>query len=107
MWLLNKALGLIGISAKAGKIVYGTDSCIEKMKSGKVKLLIVSTESSEKSKKNFEYYAQKYNTKICFFETIENLSKSIGKKNKVVIGIQEDNLAKEIQKIIDGGEVIG
>ena len=40
-------------------------------------------------------------------ETIENLSKSIGKKNKVVVGIQEENLAKEIQKIINGGEVIG
>lgn len=104
---MNKALGLIGISAKAGKIVYGTDSSIEAMKSHKVKLLIVSNEASEKSKKNFNYYAQKYNTKICFFETIENLSKAIGKKNKVVIGILEENLAKEIQKIINGGEVIG
>ncbi len=104
---MNKALGLIGISAKAGKIVYGTDSCIEGMKNSKVKLLIVSEEASQKTKKNFRFYAQKYNIKICFFETIENLSKSIGKKNKVVVGILEENLAKEIQKIINGGEVIG
>ena len=104
---MNKALGLIGISAKAGKIVYGTDSCINAMKNNKVKLLIVSNEASEKSKKNLKYYAEKYNIQICFFGTIEELSKSIGKKNKIVVGILEENLAKEIQKIINGGEVIG
>lgn len=104
---MNKALGLIGISAKAGKIVYGTDSCIDAIKKQKVKLLIVSNDASEKTKKNFKYYTQKYNIKICFFETVENLSKSIGKKNKVVIGILDENLAEEIEKIINGGEIIG
>lgn len=104
---MNKALGLIGISAKAGKIVYGTDACIEAMQKEKIKLLIVSIEASCKTKKNFEYYAEKYNVEILFFETIENLSKSIGKKNKVVIGIKDQNLSNEIQKIINGGEFIG
>lgn len=104
---MNKALGLIGISARAGKIVYGTDSCIDAIKKQKVKLLIVSNDASEKTKKNFKYYTQKYNIKICFFETVENLSKSIGKKNKVVIGILDENLAEEIEKIINGGEIIG
>ena len=88
---MNKALGLIGLSAKAGKIVYGTDACIEAMQKEKIKLLIVSTEASDKTKKNFKFYAEKYNVEIIFFETIENLSKSIGKKNKVVIGIKDQN----------------
>lgn len=104
---MNKTLGLIGLSAKAGKIVFGTESCIEAMQKNKVKLLIVSTEASEKSKKNFKYYAEKYNVPIVFYETIENLSKSIGKKNKVVIGIKDQNLSNIIQKNINGGEVIG
>ena len=92
---MNKAIGMIGISAKAGKVIYGTDSCIDAMKNNKVKLIIVSEEASEKSKKNFIY------------ETIENLSKAIGKKNKVIIGIKDENLANEIEKIINGGDVIG
>lgn len=37
-------------------------------------------------------------------ETIESLSKAIGKTNKAVIGIKEENLAKQIQKINNGGE---
>ena len=38
---------------------------------------------------------------------LEDLSKSIGKKNKAILGILDENLAKEIKKIIDGGEAIG
>ena len=104
---MNKILGLIGLSAKAGKIVFGTEACIDAIQKGNVKLLIVSTEASEKSKKNFNYYAEKYNVPIVFYETIENLSKSIGKKNKIVIGIKDQNLSNEIQKKLNGGEVIG
>ena len=38
---------------------------------------------------------------------IESLSKAIGKSNKAIIGIEDSNLASEIQKINDGGELIG
>ena len=38
---------------------------------------------------------------------IEELSKAIGKSNKAILGIEDINLSKEIQKINNGGEVIG
>ena len=38
---------------------------------------------------------------------IEDISKSIGKNNKAVIGIRDTNFSREIKKIIDGGEAIG
>lgn len=103
----RKILGLIGITAKAGKIVSGADACIEEMKNRKVYLLIISEEASDKTKKNFKYYAEKYQIPIQIYGKIEELSKKIGKKNKAIIGIKDLNLAKEIEKIIRGGDVIG
>ena len=38
---------------------------------------------------------------------IEELSKAIGKSNKAILGIKDINLSNEIQKINNGGEVIG
>ena len=38
---------------------------------------------------------------------IEELSKSIGKSNKAIIGVKDINIAKEIEKINNGGEFIG
>ena len=37
----------------------------------------------------------------------EDISKSIGKINKTVIGIKDKNLAGAIKKILNGGDVIG
>lgn len=64
---MNKALGLIGLSARARKIVYGADSTKEALEKGRVKLLIVSKEASEKTIKNFKFYSEKYNVPICIY----------------------------------------
>ena len=46
-------------------------------------------------------------TECLIIGDIETLSKSIGKVNKAIIGIEEENIAKQIQKINYGGESIG
>lgn len=103
----NKILGLIGLSAKAGKICFGTDSTVDNITKRKVKLVIIANDASERSKSKFFELCKNYNIHIIEFENIDNLSKSIGKSNKAVIGIKDINLAKEIEKIYNGGEVIG
>lgn len=47
----NKLLGLLGICAKAGKIVSGADACLEEIKTNSVKLLIIAEDASDKTKK--------------------------------------------------------
>lgn len=103
----NKVLGLLGLCARAGKAISGTDACIEAMKKQKVKLLLVAEDASEKTKKNMKFYAQKEEIPVCIYGQIEELSKAIGKQNRAVIGIGEPNFAKEMKKIVDGGEMIG
>lgn len=47
------------------------------------------------------------NIPIIIDGNIEELSKAIGKTNKATFAIKDMNLAKEIVKIYNGGEVIG
>lgn len=104
----NKVLGMLGISAKAGKIVSGADACIESLEKKQIFLLVISKEASDKTKKNFKYYANKYNVPIIIYGSIEDLSKCIGKKNRAIIGVKDRNLASAIEKqIINGGDIIG
>ena len=103
----KRILGLIGLSARARKICFGSDSVEEKVKNKKVYLIIVAEDSSERTKEKFQKLSEQYKIPIIIFEKIETLSKSIGKINKAIIGIEEQNLAKEIYKINNGGEVIG
>lgn len=105
--MTNKIYGLLGICAKAGDLVSGTDITIEIVEKKKAKLVIVAKDCSEKTIKNMKFVCDKNNVPIHIFGEIENLSKSIGKSNRGVIGIKNENIAKEIVKKIYGGDTIG
>lgn len=95
----KKILGLIGLSARARKICYGADSVEEQLKKRKVYLVIVAEDSSDRTKNKFTRLCEKYNVPIIIAGEIEEISKAIGKSNKAIIGIEEINLSKEIQKM--------
>ena len=103
----KKILGLIGLAARARKICFGSDSVEKQIKCRKVYLIIVAMDSSERTKEKFQKLSDEHMIPIIVIEKIENLSKAIGKSNKAIIGIEEPNLANEIQKINNGGEIIG
>ena len=103
----NKVLGLIGLAMKAGKISFGADSVEENIIKKKVKLVILSKDSSDRTKNKFIDISKKYNIPVIIDGDIETLSKTIGKSNKAIIGIKDINFAESIQKKYSGGDVIG
>lgn len=103
----NKILGLIGLAARARKVCFGADMVEERTNKKKVKLLIIAENASIRTKDKFKKLAEKENVPIIIKGEIEILSKAIGKSNKAIIGIEDTNLSNEIQKINNGGEVIG
>lgn len=64
-------------------------------------------DASDRTKEKFEKLSKEYKIPIIILSKIENLSKAIGKSNKAIIGIEDVNLSNEIQKINNGGEIIG
>lgn len=100
----NRILGLLGISMKAGKVIFGTDACIEKIGKKKVDLIIIAEDASERTKSHLQAICEKNNISIVVYSNIEKISKSIGKVNKAVIGIREKNLANQIKQLIYRGE---
>ncbi len=103
----KKILGLIGLSARARKVSFGADSVEIQAQKGKLSLLIIAEDASERTKDKFNKISKQYNIPIVIHGKIEELSKAIGKNNKAILGIEDINLSKEIQKINNGGEVIG
>ncbi len=73
----------------------------------KVKLILISEEASERTKQNFIKKCKEFLIPVFVYGKTEELSRCVGKINKVVIGIIEKNLANEIVKIIDGGDING
>lgn len=98
--MVNKVLGLLGISAKAGKIVSGTDIVLENIEYKKVKLVIVAKDSASRTINNFTFVCEKQKVPIFIYGTIDENSRAIGKENRAVIGVKDDKLAEAIKKEI-------
>ena len=103
----SRILGLIGLAARARKVSFGADSVELEAQKNKVYLIILAQDSSSRTKEKFQKISEKYNIPIIITQTIEELSKAIGKSNKAILGIEDINLASEIQKMNNGGEAIG
>lgn len=103
----QKVFGLLGLCMKSGGIAFGTTACEDLIQRNKLKLIVVAKDASDRTKRNFNFLCNKSNVKCLEFGTIEEISKSIGKKNKAVFGIKNESLANQIYKIINGGDVIG
>ena len=103
----KKVCGLLGLSRKSGNIIDGTDAVIENIIKGKIKLVLLAEDCSERTKRNLENISHEKRVRIFCYGTMEELSKAIGNRNKAVIGIKDSNLSNEIWKIINGGEAIG
>lgn len=103
----KKILGLLGLSARARKVVFGSDSVENEIKKKTVSIVIIAEDSSERTKNKFKKLCLEYGVSIVATGDIETLSKAIGKNNKAVIGIKDVNISNEIKKISNGGDVIG
>ena len=103
----NKIYGLLGLTAKAGKVIYGAESCEEEIIKKKVKLIIIAQDSSERTIQHFKEKCEKNKINFYIYGKKDELSKAIGKENKAIIGIKDKNFAQAIQKILNGGDVIG
>ncbi len=96
-----------GLATKAGKIVCGADAVIEAMVKRKIYLVIIAEDMSANNKEKFINMAKKYNIPIYEYGHIEENSRAIGKKNKAIIAVKDENFSKAICQIINGGDTIG
>lgn len=103
----EKFYGMLGLCAKAGKIVSGSEAVSEASSKRKVKLIVLTEDSSERTKEIFQKMGQKEQIPVVIFSKIDELSERIGKQNKAVIGIIDENFAKAMIQILNGGEAIG
>ncbi len=103
----QKICGLLGLATKAGKIIAGTDACIEAIEKKSIFLILLAQDASERTKNLFYQKAKDYQIIVIDKLTMESLSRAIGKQNKAVVGVKEKGFAQAMEQVVNGGEMIG
>ena len=95
---MDKILNLISIATKAGKVKTGEFLTTKALQLGECYLVVIATDTSEKSTKRLMGISENYECKSIVSGTKEELGKFTGKKEKSVIAITDEGLAQAIAK---------
>lgn len=94
----NKVFGLLGLATKAGKVQSGEFSTEKSVKSGKARLVIVSDESSENTKKMFRNMCTYYEVPYFEFGGKEELGRAVGKRMRASLAVLDQGFSEAIEK---------
>ncbi len=103
--------GLLGLAQRANKVYAGDYLCRKNMR--EIALLILSTEASERMKKEYSFVAEKFNIPLLYWSSKYVMGKTIGKNEKSVLGIRDKGFAMQILTLTkevskdNGGGFIG
>lgn len=104
---IDKIYSMISLAKKAGKIITGSDVCEKAIKKEKVKVLIISEDSSESTAKKFTDMCNYRSIPCIKFGERKKLGRYTGKDEIVVCGICDNGFSNIITKLIEESLAIG
>lgn len=99
----DKALSMLGLAQKAGKVASGEFSTEKAVKSRKAFLVVVAADSSDNTKKMFEDMCRYYNVPIYCYSDKETLGHCIGKRFRASLAVIDEGFSRQIIKHLDNG----
>lgn len=94
-------LSLLGLASRARKIQTG-DSLLKAIQQKKAEIVLIAEDASDNTKKKFMDKCSYYHIPYYIFSNVDNLSRSIGKNNRVCVGICDKGFAIKIKSMIGG-----
>jgi ribosomal protein L7Ae-like RNA K-turn-binding protein len=94
----HKALSLLGMAMRAGKIATGDETVLKAVRQGKAHLVIVAGDASDNTKKKYRDKCSTYGVKLTeAFDRIA-LGEALGKSERVLIAITDAGFSKSIER---------
>lgn len=103
----DKVLAYLGLATRAGKAVSGEFSVEKSVRQHRAKLVLVSSEASENSRKNYRSICTCHKVPLYFHGSREQLGAACGKAFRVAAAIEDEGLAKAAIGQLSMGTGIG
>lgn len=97
----NKIFSMIGLATRARNAVSGEFMTEKAVKDGSACLVIVGTDASGNTKKNFSDMCAFYHVPIYVYGTKEELGHAMGKQMRASLAIVDEGMAKSLMKNLD------
>ena len=97
----NKVFSLLGLATKAGRTASGEFMTEKSVKEGTAYLVIVGTDASANTKKNFRNMCEFYRVPYFEYGTKEELGHAMGKEMRASLAVTDAGFAKSLKKHLE------
>ncbi len=94
----DRVLSMLGIAAKAGKIVSGEFATEHAVKSATAYLVVIAADASANTEKKFRDMTGFYEVPMVTYGTKETLGGCIGKDYRSSLAVTDEKLAEAVEK---------
>lgn len=95
----RKALNLLGLAQRAGKLESGSPTVLTNVRNKQAKLVVVADDASPNTKKQFLDKSEYYNVPSYIMFTKAEISHAIGKE-RTVCAFTDDGFAQSFKKLL-------
>ena len=99
---LDRVRGMLGLAMKAGKVVIGTEQVVAFIQKKRIKLVLLSSSSSDGTKKKIRSKCEYYNVPLEELPIqTDELGTLLGKTyTPAVVGITDENFSRTLIKLL-------
>ncbi len=98
--MTEKLIGMLRLSKKAGKLIFGSEPSANAVRSGRAHVVIMAVDASERTKKLMRNKCKSFSVPLFEIETAQYLGEKFGKCDISVLSVSDENFAKAILKIL-------
>lgn len=95
----DRLLSMLGLAAKSGNVVSGEFQTETAIKSGKARLVILSEDASDNTKRKFTNMCEYRDIPYREYRDMETLGHAIGKEARSSLALTNDGFADAIRKL--------
>ena len=100
----NRILSLLGLATKASAVASGEFMTEKAIKEGRARLVIVGTDASDNTKKNFLNMCAYYHVPCFFYATKEELGHAMGKEMRASLAVTDEGFAENLTGKLESAE---
>lgn len=97
----SQFLQLLGLAARARKIVSGEELVVKEIRNNNAKLVILASDASNNSSKKIQDKCTYYNVEYHVFGDRYQLGTAIGKEARVALAIIDSGFAKKMSSLLN------
>ncbi|MCG7334011.1 YlxQ family RNA-binding protein [Sporosarcina sp. ACRSM] len=92
---------MLGMAARARKIITGEELVVREIRAGNAQLVIVSEDASKNTMKKITDKCTSYNVEKHVFGSREDLGHAIGKESRVVLALTDAGFAGKLSGLLN------